>query len=73
MEIARQGVTANSVSLGMMNTVPKEVLPLLAESIPVGRAGDPDEVRACCVYLASDEARWMIAQTIQLNGGSVST
>jgi NAD(P)-dependent dehydrogenase (short-subunit alcohol dehydrogenase family) len=73
LEVARSGVTANSVALGLMNNVPEEVLPLLARTIPVGRAGDPDEIGACCVYLASDEAGWMTGQTIQLNGGSVTT
>jgi 3-oxoacyl-[acyl-carrier protein] reductase len=73
LEVARNGVTANSIALGLMNNVPEEVLPLLARTIPVGRAGDPDEIGACCVYLASDEASWMTGQTIQLNGGSVTT
>lgn len=73
LEVARNGVTANCVALGLMNNVPEEVLPMLARTIPVGRAGDPDEIGACCVYLASDEASWMTGQTIQLNGGSVTT
>ncbi len=73
LEVAREGVTANCIALGLMNNVPKEFLPALAESIPVGRAGDPDEIGACCVYLASDEAGWMTGQTLQLNGGSVTT
>jgi NAD(P)-dependent dehydrogenase (short-subunit alcohol dehydrogenase family) len=73
LEVARDGVTVNSVALGVMNNVPAEVLPLVAASVPVGRAGDPDEIGACCVYLASDEASWMTGQTIQLNGGSVTT
>lgn len=73
LEVARNGVTANCVALGLMNNVPEEVLPLLAKKIPVGRAGDPDEIGACCVYLASNEAGWMTGQTIQLNGGSVTT
>jgi len=73
LEVARDGVTANSVALGIMNNVPAEVLPAIAATVPVGRAGDPDDVGACCVYLASDEAGWMTGQTIQLNGGSVTT
>jgi 3-oxoacyl-[acyl-carrier protein] reductase len=73
LEVARDGVTANSVALGLMNNVPEEALPILAATIPVGRAGDPDEIGACCVYLASNEAGWMTGQTLQLNGGSVTT
>lgn len=73
LEVARDGVTANSVALGLMNNVPKEAVPMLADTVPVGRLGDPDEVGVCCVYLASNEAGWMTGQTLQLNGGSVTT
>ena len=73
LEVAQSGVTANSIALGLMNNVSEEMLPILTKTIPVGRAGDPDEIGACCVYLASDEAGWMTGQTIQLNGGSVTT
>ncbi len=73
LEIARDGVTVNCIALGVMNNIPEEMLPMVASTVPVGRAGDPDEIGACCVYLASDEASWMTGQTIQLNGGSVTT
>jgi len=73
LEVARDGVTANSVALGLINNVPEEAVPTLASTVPVGRLGDPDEIGAFCVYLASNEAGWMTGQTIQLNGGSVTT
>ena len=73
LEVARDGVTANSLALGLMNNVPEEAVPTLAGTVPAGRLGDPDEIGACCVYLASNEAGWMTGQTIQLNGGSVTT
>jgi NAD(P)-dependent dehydrogenase (short-subunit alcohol dehydrogenase family) len=73
LEVAGSGVTANSIALGVMNNIPAEVLPLVENTIPVGRAGDPDDVGACCVYLCSDEAAWMTGQTLQLNGGSTTT
>lgn len=73
LEVAGSGVTANSVALGLMNNVPEEALPVLARSVPVGRLGSPEDVAACCLYLASSEAGWMTGQTIQLNGGSVTT
>jgi NAD(P)-dependent dehydrogenase (short-subunit alcohol dehydrogenase family) len=73
LEVARKGVTANSLALGLMNNVPAEILPAIEKTIPVGRAGNAEEIGACCVYLASEEAAWMTGQTIQLNGGSVTT
>ena len=73
LEVARDGVTVNSLALGLMNNVPAEAVPTIAPTVPIGRLGDPDEIGACCVYLASNEAGWMTGQTIQLNGGSVTT
>jgi NAD(P)-dependent dehydrogenase (short-subunit alcohol dehydrogenase family) len=45
----------------------------LARAIPVGRTGTPDDIGAACVWLASDESSWVTAQTIQINGGSITT
>jgi len=73
LEVARDGVTANSIALGIMNNVPESALPMVAKTVPVGRGGDPEEIGAFCVYLASNEAGWMTGQTLQLNGGSVTT
>ncbi len=73
LEVAAKGVTANTVALGLMNNVPEEIVPALAPTIPVKRLGSPEDVGACCAYLASNEAGWMTAQTIELNGGSVTT
>jgi NAD(P)-dependent dehydrogenase (short-subunit alcohol dehydrogenase family) len=74
MEVARQGVTANTVALGLMGV--QELTELTrdtARQIPVGRLGSPEDVGAACAYLASDEAAWMTGQTINLNGGSTTS
>lgn len=74
MEVAGSGVTANSIAIGMIdNHADPSVTAHLARTIPVGRLGQPRDVAALCIYLASDEAAWMTGQTLQLNGGSVTT
>ncbi len=73
LEVARAGVTANSLAIGLMENPDRQMTERLARSIPVGRAGTPEDVAAACVWLASDEAAWVTAQTIQVNGGSIST
>ena len=55
----------------MDNKANREVTEHLARSVPVGRLGQPDDVGAAVVYLASDEAAWLTAQTINLDGGSL--
>ena len=72
VENARSGVTANTLALGLMdNKADREVTEHLARSVPVGRLGRPEDVGAAVVYLASDEASWMTAQTINLDGGAL--
>ena len=71
-EVARDGVTVNVLSLGVMaNAIQDqtEALQRLARSVPVGRLGSPEDVGAAVTYLASDEASFLTGQTIHLNGG----
>ena len=70
MENARDGVTANSLALGLMQPENSGPVDALAKQIPVGRTGTPDDVGHACVYLASDEASWITGQTIHLDGGA---
>jgi NAD(P)-dependent dehydrogenase (short-subunit alcohol dehydrogenase family) len=73
LEVARQGVTANTLALGLLAAPDPTVTEKIARSIPVGRTGTPLDVAAACVWLASDEAAWVTGQTIQINGGSITT
>jgi len=73
IENARAGVTANTLAIGLMTNPDQTVTAALARSIPVGRTGVPDDIAAACVYLASEEAAWVTGQTIEINGGAVTT
>ena len=74
MEVAAQGVTANTVAIGLIdNHADPSVTEHMARSVPVGALGQPHDIAAVVLYLASDEAAWMTGQTIQLNGGNVTT
>ena len=75
LENAKLGITANSVAIGLMDQ-PAGGGPYtehLARAIPVKRLGCPADIGAFCVYLASEESSWMTGQTINLNGGSVTS
>jgi NAD(P)-dependent dehydrogenase (short-subunit alcohol dehydrogenase family) len=74
MEVAADGVTANALALGLMaNTAGGDVdaVAALARGIPVRRLGTPEDVGAAVAFLASDEASYLTAQTINLSGGSL--
>jgi acetoacetyl-CoA reductase len=75
LEVARHGVTVNTVAPGYLRTrmveaVPAEVMEQkILPRIPVARLGEPDEVAALVAYLASDEAAFMTGAEIAINGG----
>jgi acetoacetyl-CoA reductase len=74
-EVARKGVTVNTISPGYIGTkmvlaIPKDVLDSkIIPQIPMGRLGKPDEVAGLCAYLASDEAAFVTGANIAINGG----
>ncbi|MGH7012601.1 MAG: 3-oxoacyl-[acyl-carrier-protein] reductase [Stellaceae bacterium] len=73
-EVASRGITVNCVAPGFIATAMTEVLSAeqktkLETAIPLGRQGTPDEVAACVLFLASDEARYVTGHTLHVNGG----
>jgi acetoacetyl-CoA reductase len=75
LEVARKGVTVNTISPGYIGTkmvmaIPKEVLDTkIIPQIPMGRLGKPEEVAGLVAYLASDEAAFVTGANIAINGG----
>lgn len=74
LEVATRGITANCVAPGFIETPMTEALTdkqkeALKQRIPVGRAGQSDEIAAAVLYLASDEAAYVTGQTVHVNGG----
>lgn len=74
-EVARFGITCNSISLGSINQMerPAEVeeaeLSYLIKRYPIRRRGLPSDVANLALFLASDLSPWLTGQTIPLNGG----
>lgn len=73
-EVASRGITANAIAPGFIKTPMTDVLPdalkqKYLEQIPAGRFGEPDDIAAACVFLASDAASYINGQTIHINGG----
>jgi len=73
LEIAKSGVTANTLAIGLMDLPDPQATARLARTIPIGRTGLPEDIAAACLWLASEEGAWVTAQTIQVNGGSITT
>ncbi len=76
IENASLGVTANSVALGLMEMTEihdEALVAKLASTVPCRRLGNGDDLGPAVVWLASNEASWVTGQTIQVNGGSVTS
>jgi len=74
IEVAQRGITVNCVAPGLIETAMTEELSAaqrerVAAAIPLGRFGNPEEVAAAVVYLASAEAAYVTGQTLHINGG----
>ncbi|WP_246263972.1 SDR family NAD(P)-dependent oxidoreductase [Aromatoleum toluvorans] len=77
-EVARKGVTANSVCPGPTRTPGFEsvvdptnakLLESMVKSVPLGRLGEPEDIAAAVVYLASERAGYVTGQTLSVSGG----
>lgn len=73
-EVASRGITANCVSPGFITTAMTEKLTDdqkdgILKQVPTGRMGDPKEIGAAVLYLASPEAGYVTGTTLHVNGG----
>jgi 3-oxoacyl-[acyl-carrier protein] reductase len=73
-EVATRGITVNCIAPGFIATAMTESLgdeqtDKLTGAIPARRLGTPEDVAACAVFLASEEAAYVTGQTLHVNGG----
>ena len=73
-EVGSRGITVNLVAPGFVETAMTDKLNVdqkarLAGAIPLGRMGQPADIAAAVLYLASNEAAWVTGATLHVNGG----
>jgi 3-oxoacyl-[acyl-carrier protein] reductase len=74
-ELAPHGIRVNAVAPGITNTAmprlgnTEEALATLARSNPTGRLAEPEDIADVVVFLATDDARYLVGQLIHVNGG----
>lgn len=74
-EVGARGINVNSISPGPTNTElftngkPQELIDRLASLSAFNRIAEPEDIAQVVVFLASDEAKWITAQNIGVNGG----
>lgn len=86
LEFAPHGIRVNAIAPGVVDTPMWSVVDglfaryenreigekkrLVGEAVPLGHMGSPDEIADPCVFLASEEARYVTAQTLNVDGGN---
>jgi acetoacetyl-CoA reductase len=73
-EVARKGVTVNSISPGycetaMVMAMPEDIRAGIVDKVPVGRLGRPDEIARTVAFLAAEDAGFITGANIPVNGG----
>jgi 3-oxoacyl-[acyl-carrier protein] reductase len=73
-ELAPRQITVNAVAPGLIETDMTQSLTetqrqALLQQIPSGKLGTPEDVAACVLFLASEEARYITGEVISVSGG----
>ena len=73
-EVASRGITVNCVAPGFIATAMTDKLTdeqkdKINVQIPAGRMGNPSEIAAAALYLASEQAAYVTGTTLHVNGG----
>src|SRR5579859_3379947 len=74
LEVAKFNVLVNAIAPGFIDTpmtapMPPESRQWVIQNTPLGRMGQPRDIAAAALYLASDDAGFMVGQVISPNGG----
>lgn len=78
LEFASRGIRANCVAPGyiksdMTDALSADQLKSISDKIPLGRAGDAQEIAGVVAFLLSDAASYVTGQTLHVNGGMYLT
>jgi 3-oxoacyl-[acyl-carrier protein] reductase len=73
-EIASRNITVNAIAPGfiqsdMTDALSEDRKAVILSEIPMGRIGQPEDIAAAVVFLASDAASYITGQTLHINGG----
>lgn len=76
LDLIRHGIRVNAVCPGIVNTpmlasayAGPEVSSVTEEHVPIGRIANPEEIAQSVLFIASDEASYMVGSLIQVDGG----
>lgn len=74
VELAGRGITVNAIAPGVIETemtkaIDPAVYDIIMSTIPMKRAGQPEEIASAVTYLLSEGAAYITRQVIEIDGG----
>ena len=74
LEVGRAGIRVNAIAPGLIDTpMTADAPPMIRQMVllrtPLGRTGQPEEIAAVALFLASDESSFLTGQVLSPNGG----
>ena len=75
LELARHRIRVNAIAPGLTDTAQprygssEDEIQAMAQTVPLGRMGQPEDIADVAVFLASEDARHMTGQILHVNGG----
>ena len=76
-ELGWQNIRINAIAPGPIDTAanrtttPPQILADIVSRIPLSRLGQPEDVVGMCLFLLSDQARWITGQVFNVDGGQI--
>jgi NAD(P)-dependent dehydrogenase (short-subunit alcohol dehydrogenase family) len=76
LELARQGIRVNAVAPGYVevhstvNPISEQYAQAVADTVPLGRVGKPQDIANAVLFLCSEQARWISGSVLAVDGGA---
>ncbi len=76
-ELGPRNIRSNAIAPGPIDTeatrsvVPEPILKTILASMPLSRIGQPEDLVGLCLFLLSDEAKWITGQIFAVDGGQI--
>jgi 3-oxoacyl-[acyl-carrier protein] reductase len=76
-ELGGMNIRINAIAPGPIDTeanrttTPQEMVADIVKNIPLSRMGQPDDLVGMCLFLLSDQARWITGQIFNVDGGQI--
>ena len=76
-ELGKDGIRVNAVAPGfietsMVESIPEDVMAMMLKRVPLGKAGEPEDIAGAYAFLASDDASFITGEVLSVDGGAVT-